>query len=54
MLLLLALMVGLLITGAAVYLPSCTRQSRSPWGVGTAVLSALAAVTGILARVLRR
>ncbi|MFE5923186.1 hypothetical protein [Streptomyces sp. NPDC056468] len=54
MLLLLALEVGLLITGAAVYLARVHPALAQPLGVGAAVLSALAAVSGVLARVLRR
>lgn len=54
MLLLLALVVGLLITGAAVYLARVHPALAQPLGVGAAVLGALAAVAGALARVLRR
>lgn len=54
MLLLLALVVGLLITGAAVYLARVHPALAQPLGVGAAVLSALAAVSGVLVRVLRR
>ncbi|KAB1976840.1 hypothetical protein [Streptomyces triticiradicis] len=52
--LLLALVVGLLITGAAVYLAREHPSLAQPLGVGAAVMSALAAVVGVVARVLRR
>ncbi|MCQ9130201.1 hypothetical protein [Streptomyces hilarionis] len=52
--LLLALVVGLLITGAAVYLTREHPSLAQPLGVGAAVLSALAAIAGIVARVIRR
>ncbi|MET7783860.1 hypothetical protein ABZU94_32255 [Streptomyces mirabilis] len=52
--LLLALMLGLLITGAAVYLAREHPTLAQPLGVGAAVLSALAGVAGVVARALRR
>lgn len=52
--LLLALVVGLLITGAAVYLTREHPSLAQPLGVGAAVMSALAAIAGIVARVIRR
>jgi hypothetical protein len=51
---LLALVVGLLITGAAVYLTLEHPSLAQPLGVGAAVISALAALAGIVARVIRR
>lgn len=51
---LLALVVGLLITGAAIYLAREHPSLAQPLGVGAAVMSALAAVTSVIARVLRR
>ncbi|MGW7261535.1 hypothetical protein [Streptomyces sp. NPDC054834] len=52
--LLLALVVGLLITGAAVYLTREHPSLAQPLGVGAAVISALAAIAGIVARAIRR
>ncbi|WP_327425824.1 hypothetical protein [Streptomyces sp. NBC_01236] len=52
--LLLALLVGLLITGAAVYLTRVHPALAQPLGVGAAVMSALAAIAGVVARVIRR
>lgn len=52
--LLLGLVVGLLITGAAVYLAREHPRLAQPLGVGAAVMSALAAIVGVVARVLRR
>ncbi|MFF7452428.1 MULTISPECIES: hypothetical protein [unclassified Streptomyces] len=52
--LLLALVVGLLITGAAIYLTREHPRLAQPLGVGSAVISALAAISGIVARVIRR
>ena len=50
----LALLVGLLITGAAVYLVREHPTLVQPLGVGASVMSALAAVAGVVARVVRR
>ncbi|MEV7209431.1 MULTISPECIES: hypothetical protein [unclassified Streptomyces] len=52
--LLLALVVGLLISGAAVYLAREHPSLAQPLSVGAAVISALAAIAGIVARVTRR
>lgn len=52
--LLLALVVGLLITGAAICLTREHPRLAQPLGVGSAVISALAAISGIVARVIRR
>ncbi|MEU8812574.1 hypothetical protein ACN6K5_001572 [Streptomyces violaceoruber] len=52
--LLLALVVGLLISGVAVYLAREHPSLAQPLGVGAAVISALAAIAGIVARVTRR
>ncbi|MGQ4465308.1 hypothetical protein ACN6LC_004709 [Streptomyces violaceoruber] len=52
--LLLALVVGLLISGAAVYLAREHPSLAQPLGVGAAVISALAAIAGIVVRVTRR
>ncbi|MEV4741619.1 hypothetical protein [Streptomyces sp. NPDC049555] len=52
--LLLALVVGLLVTGAAAYLTHEHPSLTQPLGVGAAVASALAAIAGVLARVMRR
>ncbi|MEU6885654.1 hypothetical protein ABZ918_10655 [Streptomyces viridosporus] len=52
--LLLALVVGLLIIGAAVYLARAHPSLAQPLGVGAAVMSALAAIAGVVARVMRR
>lgn len=49
-----ALLVGLLITGAAVYLARVHPALAQPLGVGAAVMSALAAIAGVVARVIRR
>ncbi|MEU6540935.1 hypothetical protein [Streptomyces sp. NPDC047000] len=53
-LLLLALLVGLLITAAAVYVARVHPALAQPLGVGAAVMSALAAVTSVVARIIRR
>ncbi|MDW8806526.1 hypothetical protein P1P68_17435 [Streptomyces scabiei] len=53
-LLLLALVVGLLITAAAVYVARVHPTLAQPLGVGAAVMSALAAIGGVVARVIRR
>ncbi|WP_086796909.1 hypothetical protein [Streptomyces caniscabiei] len=53
-LLLLALVVGLLITAAAVYVARVHPSLAQPLGVGAAVMSALAAIGGVVARVVRR
>ncbi|WP_330301776.1 MULTISPECIES: hypothetical protein [unclassified Streptomyces] len=45
---------GLLITGAAVYLARVHPALAQPLGVGAAVMSALAAIAGVVARVIRR
>ncbi|MFH0518450.1 hypothetical protein ACHBTE_14880 [Streptomyces sp. M41] len=52
--LLLALVVGLLITGASVYLAHAHPELAQPLGVGAAVMSALAALAGIVALCIRR
>ncbi|MEV7862983.1 hypothetical protein DIZ27_44995 [Streptomyces sp. NWU339] len=52
--LLLALVMGLLITGAAVYLVREYPSLAQPLGVGAAVMSALAAIVGVVALVIRR
>jgi hypothetical protein len=51
--LLLALLMGLLITGAAVYLAHVHPALAQPLAVGAAVMSALAALAGVVGRVLR-
>jgi hypothetical protein len=51
--LLLALAVGLLITGAAIYLAREHPSLAQPLGVGATVMSALCAITGVVARVMR-
>jgi C4-dicarboxylate transporter len=53
-LLLLALLVGLLITAAAVYVARVHPTLAQPLGVGAAVMSALAAIAGVVARTIRR
>jgi hypothetical protein len=50
----LALVTGLLITGAAVYLAREHPSLAQPLSVGAAVMSALAAVVGLVARAIRR
>lgn len=52
--LLLALVMGLLITAAAVYVAREHPALAQPLGVGAAVMGALAAVAGVVARCLRR
>ncbi|ALO97714.1 hypothetical protein [Streptomyces griseosporeus] len=52
--LLLALVVGLLITGAAIYLAREHPSLAQPLGVGATVMSALAAIAGVISRVMRR
>ncbi|WP_406426636.1 hypothetical protein [Streptomyces sp. NBC_00147] len=52
--LLLALLVGLVITGAAVYVACVHPPLAQPLGVGAAVMSALAAIAGVVARAIRR
>ena len=52
--LLLTLVLGLLITGAAIYLAREHPVLAEPLGVGAAVMSALAAVAGVVARALRQ
>ncbi|CAM5362176.1 hypothetical protein [Streptomyces viridochromogenes] len=52
--LLLALVLGLQITGAAVYLACEHPALAEPLGVGAAVMGALAAVAGVVTRALRR
>ncbi|MFF1744364.1 hypothetical protein [Streptomyces mirabilis] len=52
--LLLTLLVGLLATAAAVYLARVHPTLAQPLGVGAAVVSALAGVTGVIARIIRR
>ncbi|MFG2785716.1 hypothetical protein ACGFY7_48855 [Streptomyces prunicolor] len=52
--LLLTLVLGLLITMAAIYLAREHPALAEPLGVGAAVMSALAAVAGVVARALRR
>ncbi|MEU7086901.1 hypothetical protein ACIG54_07645 [Streptomyces achromogenes] len=52
--LVLALVVGLLITGAAIYLAREHPSLAQPLGVGATVMSALCAITGVIARVMRR
>ncbi|MGW2748076.1 hypothetical protein [Streptomyces sp. NPDC001450] len=54
MVLLLTLVVGLLITGAAVYLAREHPALAQPLSVGAAVMSALAALAGVVARAIRR
>jgi hypothetical protein len=49
-----ALVVGLMIIGAAVYLAREHPALAQPLCVGAAVMSALAALVGVVARVLRR
>ncbi|QNA77823.1 hypothetical protein C8250_009340 [Streptomyces sp. So13.3] len=51
---LLALTVGLLITGAAIYLAREHPTLAQPLGVGAAVMSALTALAGFVARAIRR
>ncbi|MER7694677.1 hypothetical protein [Streptomyces sp. NPDC097610] len=53
-LLLLTLVVGLLITAAAIYLACMHPALAQPLGVGAAVLSALPGVAGVIGRALRR
>ncbi|MFE2433080.1 hypothetical protein ACFXJ5_41070 [Streptomyces sp. NPDC059373] len=53
-LLLLAMVVGLLIAGAAIYLVHLHPSLGEPLGVGAAVVAALATVTGVAARAVRR
>ncbi|MGW1604504.1 hypothetical protein [Streptomyces eurythermus] len=52
--LVLALVVGLLITGAAIYLAREHPSLAQLLGVGATVMSALCAITGVIARVIRR
>jgi hypothetical protein len=52
--LLLTLLVGLLITAAAVYLARVHPTLAQPLGVGAAVVSALAGITGVITRIIRR
>jgi hypothetical protein len=52
--LLLALLVGLLMTGAAVYVACVHPTLAQPLGVGAAVMSALGAIAGVVARAIRR
>ncbi|MFJ3419605.1 hypothetical protein ACIPN8_25025 [Streptomyces sp. NPDC086082] len=52
--LLLALVVGLLITGAAIYVAREHPSLAQPLGVGAAVMGALASLVGVVARVIRR
>ncbi|MFJ4732520.1 hypothetical protein ACIP6V_09550 [Streptomyces sp. NPDC088770] len=54
MLLLTVLIPGLLITAAAVYLARVHPALAQPLGVGAAVMSALAALASIAARIIRR
>ncbi|WP_405467126.1 hypothetical protein [Streptomyces canus] len=51
---LLTLVVGLLITAAAIYVARMHPALAQPLGVGAAVLSALAGVAGVIGRTLRR
>ncbi|WP_406369706.1 hypothetical protein OG788_07830 [Streptomyces sp. NBC_00647] len=53
-LLLLTLLVGLLITTAAVYVARVHPGLAQPLGVGAAVMSALAAIAGVVTRAIRR
>ncbi|MFG3172297.1 hypothetical protein [Streptomyces sp. NPDC048200] len=53
-LLLLTIVVGLLITGAAIYVARMHPALVEPLGVGAAVVSALAGVAGVIGRALRR
>ncbi|MFF8534249.1 hypothetical protein ACN6K9_006283 [Streptomyces sp. SAS_267] len=53
-LLLLTLLVGLLITAAAVYVARVHPSLAQPLGVGAAVMSALAAIAGVVTRAIRR
>ncbi|MFP3989516.1 hypothetical protein U9R90_18955 [Streptomyces sp. E11-3] len=53
-LLLLTLLVGLLITMAAIYVARVHPTLAQPLGVGAAVMSALAAIAGVVARTIRR
>ncbi|MET8134112.1 hypothetical protein ABZV24_19510 [Streptomyces sp. NPDC005251] len=53
-LLLTILVLGLLITVAAVYLARVHPALAQPLGVGAAVMSALTAIAGIVARTIRR
>lgn len=50
----LALAVGLLITGAAIYLAREHPTLTQPLGIGAAVMSALASLVGVVVRVIRR
>ncbi|MFM9540077.1 hypothetical protein [Streptomyces turgidiscabies] len=52
--LLLALVVGLLIAGAAIYLACVHPRLAQPLGVGAAVVGALTSVVGVVARAIRR
>lgn len=52
--LLLALVVGLLIAGAAIYLARVHPSLAQPLGVGAAVVGALTSVVGVVARAIRR
>ncbi|MFJ8143221.1 hypothetical protein [Streptomyces sp. NPDC096013] len=53
-LILLTIVVGLLITAAAIYVARMHPALAQPLGVGAAVLSALAGVAGVIGRALRR
>ncbi|MEY2245986.1 hypothetical protein ACFVXA_37450 [Streptomyces sp. NPDC058246] len=53
-LLLTVLVLGLLITAAAVYLARVHPALAQPLGVGAAVMSALTAIAGVVARTIRR
>ncbi|MEU8789757.1 hypothetical protein [Streptomyces sp. NPDC048643] len=53
-LLLLTLVVGLLITAAAIYVARMHPALAQPLGVGAAVVSALAGIVGVIGRALRR
>ena len=53
-LILLTVVVGLLITAAAIYVARVHPVLAQPLGVGAAVLSALAGVAGVIGRALRR
>ncbi|MGW3312083.1 hypothetical protein ACWDG9_36495 [Streptomyces sp. NPDC001073] len=53
-LILLTIVVGLLITAAAIYVARVHPALAQPLGVGAAVVSALAGVAGAIGRVLRR
>ncbi|WP_367132969.1 MULTISPECIES: hypothetical protein [Streptomyces] len=52
--LLLALLVGLLITGAAIYLARVHPTLAQPLSVGAAVISALSSLVGVVTRAVRR